>query len=217
MSELVLFVGNKNYSSWSLRPYLALAQTGAPFRTETIPLDTPESKRLLLAKNPAGKVPVLYVGDHAIWDSLAICEYLAETYPAAKLWPADARARARARSISAEMHSGFPSLRAAMPMNLRMKKPGKGHTPEAMADAARIQQIWDAALTASGGPFLFGHFTIADAMFAPVTTRFTTYAVPLAPKLAAYVDAIAALPAFESWYADAVQETFEMAYDQMYV
>ena len=216
MSELVLFVGNKNYSSWSLRPYLALAQTGAPFRTETIPLDLPDSKANLLKRNPAGKVPVLYVGDLAIWDSLAICEYLAETYPAAKLWPADAVARARARSISAEMHSGFPSLRAAMPMNLRMRKPGKGHTPEAMADAARIQQIWDAALTASGGPFLFGHFTIADAMFAPVTTRFTTYGVPLSARLAAYVDAVAALPSFKAWLADAEKETWEMQYDEMY-
>jgi glutathione S-transferase len=216
MSELVLFVGNKNYSSWSLRPYLALAHTGAPFRTETIPLDLPDSKAKLLAKNPAGKVPVLYVGDFAIWDSLAICEYLAETYPAAKLWPADATARARARSISAEMHSSFPSLRAALPMNLRARKVGKGHTPEAMADAARIQHIWDAALSASGGPFLFGHFTVADAMFAPVTTRFTTYGVPLSAKLAAYVDAVAALPSFKQWLADAEKEPWEMQYDQMY-
>jgi glutathione S-transferase len=216
MSDLVLFVGNKNYSSWSLRPYLALAHTGAPFRTETIPLDLPDSKANLLKKNPAGKVPVLYVGDFAIWDSLAICEYLAETYPAAKLWPADAKARARARSISAEMHSSFPSLRAAMPMNLRMRKPGKGHTPEAMVDAARIQHIWDAALTPSGGPFLFGHFTVADAMFAPVTTRFTTYGVPLPAKLAAYVDAVAALPSFKAWLADAEKETWEMQYDEMY-
>src|SRR6185437_6072421 len=216
MSELVLVVGNKNYSSWSLRPYMALAHTGAPFRTEVIVLDQPDSKRNILARNPAGKVPVLLDGDFAIWDLLAICEHLAERFPAAKLWPADARARARARSISAEMHSGFPALRGAMPMNLRMRKPGDGQTPDALADAARIQHIWGAALAASGGPFLFGHFTIADAMFAPVTTRFTTYGVPLDATSQSYVDAIAATPAFRAWLADAEQEPWHSAqYDQM--
>ncbi|HTJ42428.1 MAG TPA: glutathione S-transferase family protein [Kofleriaceae bacterium] len=216
MSELVLFVGNKNYSSWSLRPYLALAHTGAKFRTETILLDLPESRGNILAKNPAGKVPVLYDGDFAIWDSLAICEYLAETYPAAKLWPSDRLARARARSISAEMHSGFPALRAAMPMNLRARKPGVGHTPDALADAARIQHIWHEALKASGGPFLFGSFSIADAMFAPVTTRFTTYGVSLDSQCAAYVDAVAGLPAFKTWLADAEREEAKQAkYDNL--
>jgi glutathione S-transferase len=216
MSELVLFVGNKNYSSWSLRPYLALAHTGAKFRTETIVLDVADSRDNILAKNPAGKVPVLYDGDFAIWDSLAICEYLAETYPAANLWPADRLARARARSISAELHRGFVALRRAMPMNLRARKPGVGHTPDALADAARVQQIWREALKASGGPFLFGHFTIADAMFAPVTTRFTTYGVPLDAQLAAYVDAIAGLPAFKTWLADAEREPWtQPKYDNL--
>jgi glutathione S-transferase len=215
MSELVLIVGNKNYSSWSLRPYLALAHTGAPFRTEVIPLDLPTSKAAILARNPAGKVPVLVDGDLVVWDTLAICEYLAETYPAAKLWPTDRAQRARARSISAEMHSGFPALRQAMPMNLRARKPGVGHTPEALADAARVQQIWRDALRASGGPFLFGSFTNADAMFAPVTTRFTTYGVALDPQLQAYVDAIAALPAFRTWYAEGEREEWKMAYDDL--
>jgi glutathione S-transferase len=215
MSELVLIVGNKNYSSWSLRPYLALAHTGAAFRTEVIPLDRPESKAAILARSPAGKVPILIDGDLLIWDTLAICEYLAETYPAAKLWPTDRAARARARSISAEMHSGFPALRGAMPMNLRARKPGVGHTPEALADAVRVQQIWRDALRVSGGPFLFGAFSIADAMFAPVTTRFTTYGVALDAQLQAYVDAVAALPAFKTWYADAEHEEWKMAYDDL--
>jgi glutathione S-transferase len=216
MSELVLVVGNQNYSSWSLRPYLALAHTGAAFRTEVIPLDQPDTKAKILARNPAGKVPVLIDGDLAIWDSLAICEYLAETYPAARLWPTDRAARARARAISAEMHSGFPALRTTMPMNLRARKPGVGHTPDALADAARIQQIWREALRASGGPFLFGHFTIADAMFGPVTARFTTYGVSLEPALAAYVDAIAATAAYRTWHAAAEQERWALAkYDDL--
>jgi len=215
MSELVLYIGNKNYSSWSLRPYLALAHTGAKFRTEVIVLDRPDSKANMLAKNPAGKVPVLVDADLVVWDSLAICEYLAEQYPAAQLWPTDRAARALARSISAEMHSGFPALRNAMPMNLRNRKPGVGHTAEALADAARVQQIWRESLTRSGGPFLFGGFTVADAMFAPVTTRFTTYGVKLDPQLAAYVDAIAALPSFRAWYADAEKEEWKLAYDDL--
>ena len=216
MSELLLVVGNKNYSSWSLRPYLALAQTGAAFRTEVIVLDQPDTRDRILARNPAGKVPVLVDGDLTIWDSLAICEYLAETYPAAKLWPADRVARARARSVAAEMHSGFPALRGAMPMNLRARKPGVGHTPDALADAARVQQVWRECLRASGGPFLFGHFTIADAMFAPVTARFTTYGVPLDAQLAAYVDAVAGLPAYKAWLADALQESWTSPkYDEL--
>jgi glutathione S-transferase len=216
MSELVLVVGNKNYSSWSLRPYLALAHTGARFRTETIVLDQPDSRDKILAKNPAGRVPVLVDGDLVVHDSLAILEYLAETYPAAKLWPADRAARARARSISAEMHAGFVGLRTAMPMNLRRSAPGVGHTPDALADAARIQTIWRDALRASGGPFLFGAFTNADAMYAPVVTRFRTYGVSVDSTLAAYMDAIYALPAFKSWRADAEQEPWTSPkYDEL--
>jgi glutathione S-transferase len=139
-----------------------------------------------------------------IWDSLAICEYIAEQVPT--LWPSDRKARARARSVSAEMHSGFAPLRQNMPMDVLSHKPGQGHTPEALADAKRVQAIWRECLAPSGGPFLFGAFSIADAMFAPVTTRFTTYGVDMDPASRAYVDAVAALPAMKQWRADAERE-----------
>ena len=213
MRELVLTIGNKNYSSWSLRPYLALAATGAPYREEVIPLSRPDSKAAILAVNPAGKVPVLRDGDLVIWDSLAICEYLAEQFPAAGLWPADAAERARARAISAEMHSGFAALRENMPMDIRARKPGRGHTPAALADAARVLAIWrECRARAQGGPFLFGRFSIADAMYAPVTTRFVTYGVELDDVGRAYVDAVAALPAMQAWVAAAAQEPWTIEY-----
>jgi glutathione S-transferase len=201
---LTLFVGSKRYSSWSLRPYLALAHSGVQFETRTILLDQQDTKAKIAEVTPAGRVPVLHDGDLVIWDSLAICEYIAEQAPA--LWPGDRKARARARSVSAEMHSGFPALRQNMPMDVISKKPGQGHTAEALADARRVQAIWRECLSASGGPFLFGAFTIADAMFAPVTTRFTTYGVELDATCQAYVDAIAALPAMKQWLADAERE-----------
>lgn len=203
---LTLYVGNKRKSSWSLRPYLALAQTGLPFETTTIFLDGPNTRADLKRVTPAGRVPVLHHDGLVIWDSLAICEYLHELAPAAKLWPADRTQRARARSISAEMHSGFAAMRSAMSMDLAVDHHGEGHTPEALADAARVMDIWREALAASGGPFLFGAFTIADAMFAPVTTRFTTYGVALDATCRAYVDAIAALPAMHAWRRDAQDE-----------
>ncbi len=210
MSELVLYVGNKNYSSWSLRPYLALAHTGAPFRTSLIQLDQPDSKANMLAVNPAGRVPVLVHGDLTIWDSLAIGEYLAEAFPAAGLWPRDARVRARARAISAEMHSGFAGVRTSMPMDLRTRKPTPALSDATRAEIARIQAIWRTELAAHGGPFLFGAFTLADAMFAPVTTRFTTYGVAVDAACQAYVETIAALPAYQQWYADAVAEPWTL-------
>jgi glutathione S-transferase len=201
---LTLFVGSKRYSSWSLRPYLALAHSGVSFETRTILLDQQDTKAKIAEVNPAGKVPVLHDGDLVIWDSLAICEYIAEQVPA--LWPSEKKARARARSVSAEMHSGFTALRQNMPMDVLSTKPGQGHTPEALADAKRVQAIWRECLAASGGPFLFGAFTIADAMFAPVTTRFTTYGVELDATCKAYVDAVAAVPAMKQWIADAERE-----------
>jgi glutathione S-transferase len=204
--SLTLYVGNKRYSSWSLRPYLALAHTGLACEAKVILLDRPTTKSEVLAVNPAGRLPVLYDGDVVIWDSIAICEYLNELAPQAKLWPADAARRARARSISAEMHAGFQALRSNMPMDLCADKSGQGHTPEALADARRVFEIWREALAASGGPFLFGTFTIADAMFAPVTTRFTTYGVELDAACRAYVDAVAALPAMVAWRRDAATE-----------
>lgn len=201
--SLTLYVGNKRYSSWSLRPYLALAHAGATFETRTIWLDRPETKAEIARVNPAGKVPVLHHDGQVIWDSLAICEYVHELYPAAQLWPADRAARARARAVAAEMHAGFLALRRDMPMELCRPLPGQGHTDEALADARRVIEVWRAQLAASEGPFLFGAFSIADAMFAPVTTRFTTYGVELDPACRAYVDTVQALPAFAAWKRDA--------------
>ncbi len=203
---LTLYVGSKRYSSWSLRPYLALAHTGVAFECKTILLDQPDTKAQIAAVNPASKVPVLHDGTLVIWDSLAICEYVAELHPTAGLWPDDRAVRAKARSVSAEMHSSFAALRRDMPMDILSKKHGQGHTAEALADARRVQQIWRECLDASGGPFLFGTFTIADAMFAPVTTRFTTYGVDLDAQCRAYVDAVAQLPAYKLWSADAERE-----------
>ena len=206
MEPLVLHVGTKSLSSWSLRPYLALAHTGAPFEDRTIALDRPDTREKIRAVSPSGRVPCLHHGEVVVWDSLAICEYLAETFPEARLWPADRAARARARAISAEMHAGFAALRADMSMDLLRDHPGEGHTPAALADAARIMTIWRDCLGRSNGPFLFGAFTIADAMYAPVTTRFTTYAVPMDDVSAAYCATIAALPAMQAWRAAARAE-----------
>ena len=201
-----LYVGTKRYSSWSLRPYLALAHAGAPFETETILLDRDSTRDAIANVNPAGRVPVLHHDGNVIWDSLAICEYANELFPDAKLWPADRATRARARSVSAEMHSGFAAMREHMWMDIGGKRHGEGHVPEALADIRRIQGIWRDQLAASGGPFLFGAFTIADAMFAPVTTRFVTYGVDMDATIRGYVDAVAALPAMRQWTADAATE-----------
>jgi glutathione S-transferase len=198
---MLLVVGNKNYSSWSLRAWLAMKVLGIPFEERRIPLYGPESKRKLLEHSPAGKVPCLVDGEVRVWDSLAILEYLAERHPA--LWPADAALRARARSISAEMHAGFPHLRQHMCMNIRKRLPGKGRTPEVLAEIARIVAIWSEAR----GPFLFGAFGAADAMYAPVVLRFRTYEVELPPVCRAYADAVLALPALQEWMRDAERET----------
>jgi len=203
---LTLYVGSKRYSSWSLRPYLALVHAGAEFETKVIKLDQKDTKAALGAVSPSSRVPVLYDDDLVIFDSLAICEYIAELYPTAGLWPDDRGARARARAIAAEMHSGFTGVRSQMPMELVLDRSGEGRTPESLADIERIQEVWRTALAASGGPFLFGTFTIADAMYAPVTTRFRTYGVELAPENQAYVDRMHALPAMKMWYADAKLE-----------
>lgn len=210
MAAPVLVVGNKNYSSWSLRAWLAMKVLGLPFREVRIPLYGPESKRALLEYSPAGKVPCLVDGEVHVWDSLAILEYLAERHPA--LWPADAALRARARSISAEMHSGFPNLRQHMCMNIRKRHPGKGRTPEVLAEIARIVALWSEAR----GPFLFGAFGAADAMYAPVVLRFRTYAVELPPVCRAYADAVLALPALQEWMRDAERETESLPQFELY-
>ncbi|HEY5897808.1 MAG TPA: glutathione S-transferase family protein [Burkholderiales bacterium] len=195
---MLLVIGNKNYSSWSLRPWLAMKVLGIRFEEKRITLRRPETKAEILRYSPAGHVPVLHDGATVVWDSLSILEYLAERHP--QLWPADAAERAKARSISAEMHSGFANLRQHMSMNVRKRYAGKGRTPEAMAEVERIQAIWSAAK----GPFLFGEFTAADAMYAPVVLRFRTYGV--AARNQAYMEAMLALPAMREWIEAAERE-----------
>lgn len=208
MPALTLIIGNKNYSSWSLRPWLVLRQAGIAFEEVRIPLWQPESAALLTAWSPSGKVPALHDGNIRVWDSLAICEYLHERFPQHELWPAGAAARAVARSVSAEMHAGFDALRQNMVMNTRGRYPGQGRTPECLADIERILAIWTdcRARFGSGGDFLFGRFSIADAMFAPVVLRFQTYGVALGGATRDYADAVLALPALQAWVADAVAE-----------
>lgn len=200
-SPLTLVVGTKNYSSWSLRPYLALAHTGQPFEEVVIQLGEPDTTQQILQHSPSGRVPLLKHGELSIWDSLAICEYLAETFPEAKLWPQDKAARAVARAVTAEMHSGFTALRSNMNMNIRARRPGAGRAPGVAEDIARIQAIWKdcRGRFGQGGPFLFGAFSIADAFYAPVVTRFVTYGVELEPVCAAYRDAVLALPSLQKW------------------
>lgn len=209
MSDLTLVIGNKNYSSWSLRPWLALKATGQAFDETLIILRQAETKAKILGYSAAGKLPVLKHGDLLIWDSLAICEYVAETWPEAKLLPEDRRARAVARSVMSEMHSGFAALRRELPMDIcRLGKAGGVQSEETRLDIARIQQIWQDCRGRFGGDgdFLFGRFGLADCMYAPVATRFRTYGVSLDPVSAAYVDAIYALPAMQEWIAAAAQE-----------
>ncbi|MDP1924738.1 MAG: glutathione S-transferase family protein [Thiobacillus sp.] len=209
MSPLTLIIGNKNYSSWSMRPWLLLRQVGIPFDEVRIPLYVPGSEIDLAKWSPSGKVPALHDGEIRVWDSLAICEYLAERFPDKPLWPDDAAARAVARSVSAEMHAGFGALREHMSMNIRARYPGQGRTPDCLADIERILAIWTdcRARFGSGGDFLFGRFGIADAMFAPVVLRFETYGVALEGAARDYADAVLALPALQAWVADAVAET----------
>jgi glutathione S-transferase len=211
-----LIIGNKNYSSWSLRAWLPLRHLAIAFDEERVALFEPGYKARILAHSPAGRVPVLIDGDVTVWDSFAIGEYLAEKFPDRDLWPRSAAERARARSVCAEMHSGFAALRTRMPMNIRSRYPGKGRSPEADADIERVCAIWDDCLRRSGGPFLFGDFGLADAMYAPVATRFLTYAVDLAAPLAAYVDRIWDLPAMREWRAAAAAEREVLAEDEPY-
>ena len=216
MSDLTLILGGKAYSSWSLRPWLALKQTGLPFTELVIPLRQPDTRARILEHSPAGKVPVLRHGDLTVWDSLAICEYLAELAPEAGLWPEDPAARAIARAVSAEMHAGFQSLRSSMPMDLKRQAPGEGMTEATAADIARITALWADCRARFGGdgPFLFGRFSIADAMYAPVVTRFDTYAVALGGTARAYADAVLALPAMREWTEAARAEPWTIDFSQ---
>ncbi|MBC7452614.1 MAG: glutathione S-transferase family protein [Massilia sp.] len=205
---LTLVIGNKNYSSWSMRPWVALTAFGIPFQEVRVLLDESDTAARIAEYSGAGRVPVLLAGDMTIWDSLAICEYLAEQFPDLHLWPRDVAARAMARSVCAEMHAGFGGLRSAMSMNIRASFPGRGRSAEAQGDIGRICEIWEACLSRFGHhQFLFGPFSIADAFFAPVVMRFRTYAVPLAPALQAYCERMQAHPAVARWVREALAET----------
>lgn len=212
MPEGRLFLGSRRYSSWSLRGWLCVRLAGLEVEEVVIPLGangTPAIK----AVSPNGLVPYLEHRGTRVWESIAIAEYCAEQKPG--LWPADPAARAHARSIAAEMHAGFRSLRVAMPMNLGREFPGGGRTPEALADIARIETIWREAIAASGGPFLFGReFGLADAMFAPVVTRFLTWQPEIAPETRAYVQAVRAHPLMEAWYRAALAEPADWLLDK---
>jgi glutathione S-transferase len=208
---LKLVIGNKNYSSWSMRPWLALRASDIAFEEIFIPLytDNPADKDRILSFTRSGKVPCLIDGDVTVWDSLAIIEYVAERFPAAKLWPEDRATRAHARSISAEMHSGFLPLRNECGMNLHRPIGGVQLSADARANVARIDQIWSECRARYGksGPFLFGAFGAADAMFAPVVHRFRTYAVDVSPVAKAYMETMMALPAFAEWTRAGLAET----------
>jgi glutathione S-transferase len=205
---LTLVIGNKNYSSWSMRPWVAATAFGIPFTEVRLLLDQPDTAANIARFSHAGRVPVLLAGDMTIWDSLAICEYLAEQFPDKHMWPADVAARAMARSVVAEMHSGFAGLRTAMSMNIKASLPGRGRTAEAQADIGRVCEIWEECLSRFGHHnFLFGDFSIADAFYAPVVMRFKTYGVALAPALQAYCDRVQTHPAVARWIAEALAET----------
>ena len=219
MTEMTLVIGNRNYSSWSLRAYLALKATGAPFREVVIPLSRPETEALIAAHSPSGKVPVLRHGDVRVWESLAICEYLAELFPEARLWPEARAARAFARAIAAEMHAGFAELRRNLPMDLIHDGRARSRAALVAGEIARVLAIWREARRRFGepgangeGPFLLGGFSAADAMFAPVATRLRTYGVTVDADAAAYIEAIHAWPAFGEWLAAARAEPWVIDY-----
>lgn len=226
LPRMQLWIGNKNYSSWSLRPWILLVEAGIPFEEKRLRLSTEadsDFKRTLLAMAPTGRVPLL-VDDEgtAVWDSLAIAETLAERFPQKELWPADAKARARARSVTCEMHSGFAALRNAFGMNIEARLPEVGakllhEDVAATADVARVDALFAESLEASGGPYLFGaRFTIADAFYAPVCTRVRTYDLPLSEPSMAYVQRVLTLPSFLAWERDALAENDWIDEDEPY-
>lgn len=206
MSQWKLVVGNRNYSSWSLRGWLVLQHSGLPFSCIDLQLQSADFAAEVARYTPVGKVPVLLVGEMAIWDSLAIAEFVAEQRP--DIWPADPLARARARSLCAEMHAGFGALRQQMPMNLQARDRQVPQRPELAADIARIEAIWSQTRQQFGavGPWLFGHWSIADAFFAPVAARFRSYGVALGAEAARYQQTLLADPAIEQWLADGVDQ-----------
>lgn len=220
-----LYIGNKNYSSWSMRPWVLLTQAGIPFEEVMVRFDgfTPDSqfKARLRELSPTGKVPVLVDGDLVVWDTLAIAEYLAEQFPGKALWPRERAARARARSLCADMHSGFTGLRTYCPMNIEASLPEAGaliwrDQPSVRADVERLLVMWRQCLDAHGGPMLFGDFSAADAFFAPVCTRLRTYALPLPDDVAAYVQRVYALPGVKAWIDGALAEQDFLDFEEPY-
>lgn len=220
-----LYIGNKNYSSWSMRPWVLLKQVDIPFEEVMVRFDSfaPDSqfKTTLKAVSPTGKVPVLVDGDLTVWDTLAIAEYVAERYPECELWPHERSTRARARSVCAEMHSGFGALRSACPMNIEARLPETGaliwrDNAGVRADVARLTVLWRDCLQLSGGPLLFGNFSVADAYFAPICTRLRSYALPLPEDVASYVQRICDLPAVKAWCDGALAEHDFLDFEEPY-
>ena len=220
-----LYIGNKNYSSWSMRPWVLLRQAGIPFEEVIVRFDSfsadSQFKQQLGPVSPTGKVPVLVDGDLVIWDTLAIAEYVAEQFPQNGLWPADKAARARARSVCAEMHSGFQALRGTCMMNIEASLPDVGalawrDKPAVRADVERLVAMWSELLAQHGGPMLFGAFTIADAYYAPVCMRLKTYGLPVPPHIAAYVERVRALPGVRAWIDGALAEQDFLDFEEPY-
>jgi glutathione S-transferase len=220
-TALTLVIGNKNYSSWSLRPWLAMRMAGVAFEELVLPFGLPDWKAQVTAISPAGRVPVLIDasagGRCVVWESLAICDHVARLAPAAGLWPESPEARSFCMSISSEMHAGFAGLRRAMPMNVRKSLPGRGREPGAIADIERITAIWREARArfGAGGPFLLGRFSMADAMYAPVAFRFATYGVALDPVSAAWRDTILSTDPMREWAAAARAEPWIVPEDEI--
>jgi glutathione S-transferase len=213
---LHLIIGNKNYSSWSFRPWIAMKSAGLAFEETVISLEAKDFKARVTALSGAGKVPVLLDGDVRVWETLAILEYLAETFPAARLWPESAAQRAHARALASEMHAGFLPLRRQLPMNMWRPVKARALDVEAAANVTRIDTIFSECLARYGGPFLFGAtFGAADAMFAPVVSRFHTYAAEVSGPARAYMNTVMALPAWREWRAAALQEPWVLAHDEV--
>lgn len=212
-----IVIANKNYSTWSLRAWLVLEASGLPYEEVLIDLDAPDTADRIAEYSSAGRVPVLIDGELTIWDSLAIAEYLAEKAPAAGLWPADPTARAVARAITAEMHAGFQGLRSHYPMNIRRAPAEREPTPSAAKDISRVREIWRTTRARFGGTgdFLFGPFTIADAFYAPVVSRFETYRIPVGEMESAYMDAVMAYPPMKAWADAGRAETWVVPSDEV--
>ena len=210
-----LLIGNRNYSTWSLRPWLVLRHFDIPFEDEVLQIGGEGYKQVLASRSPTGKVPLLIDGDLMVPETIAIIEYLADHFPEKPIWPADIAQRALARAAAAEMHAGFSSLRSHAPMNLRASHPGKVNPDSVAADLKRLEALWGGLLARSGGPFLFGAFTAADAMYAPVATRLRTYELPASDTASAYIEAIYSLPAFQDWLAMALKEPWIVDEDEI--